>query len=74
MFHPRPNSPLHLSNEEPVLGYLKFSAKGTKRETFEIPIPDRLITVNIREASYYQQYQDNVARRACSWIPQVQCQ
>nr|GFA73885.1 hypothetical protein [Tanacetum cinerariifolium] len=27
-FHPRPDSPLHLSNEEPVLGYLKFSAKG----------------------------------------------
>nr|GEZ83306.1 hypothetical protein [Tanacetum cinerariifolium] len=29
-FHPRPDSPLHLPNEEPVLGYLKFSAKGTK--------------------------------------------
>nr|GEU98479.1 hypothetical protein [Tanacetum cinerariifolium] len=28
-FHPRPDSPLHLPNEEPVLGYLKFSAKGT---------------------------------------------
>nr|GEY63773.1 hypothetical protein [Tanacetum cinerariifolium] len=27
IFHPRPDSPLHLSNEEPVLGYLKFSAK-----------------------------------------------
>nr|GFA00389.1 hypothetical protein [Tanacetum cinerariifolium] len=27
-FHPRPDSPLHLSNEEPVLEYLKFSAKG----------------------------------------------
>nr|GFD13881.1 hypothetical protein [Tanacetum cinerariifolium] len=33
-FHPRPDSPLHLPNEEPVLGYLKFSAKGTKREVF----------------------------------------
>ncbi|GJX05793.1 hypothetical protein Tco_0193725 [Tanacetum coccineum] len=31
-FHPRPDSPLHLSYEEYVLGYLKFSAKGTKRE------------------------------------------
>nr|GEV15410.1 copia protein [Tanacetum cinerariifolium] len=38
-FHPRPDSPLHLPNEEPVLGYLKFSAKGTKREVFEMPIP-----------------------------------
>nr|GEY43512.1 hypothetical protein [Tanacetum cinerariifolium] len=33
-FYPRPDSPLHLSNEEPVLGYLKFSAKGTKREEY----------------------------------------
>nr|GFA14423.1 hypothetical protein [Tanacetum cinerariifolium] len=39
MFHPRPDSPLHLPNEEPVLGYLKFSAKGTKREVFGMPIP-----------------------------------
>nr|GEW40487.1 hypothetical protein [Tanacetum cinerariifolium] len=31
-FHPRPDSSLHLSNEEPVLGYVKFSAKGTKSE------------------------------------------
>nr|GFB85136.1 hypothetical protein [Tanacetum cinerariifolium] len=28
MFYPRPDSSLHMSNEEPVLGYLKFSAKG----------------------------------------------
>nr|GEU74574.1 hypothetical protein [Tanacetum cinerariifolium] len=32
LFHPRPDSPLHLPNEESVPGYLKFSAKGTKRE------------------------------------------
>nr|GEV41857.1 hypothetical protein [Tanacetum cinerariifolium] len=38
-FHPRPDSSLHLPNEEPVLGYLKFSAKGTKREVFGMPIP-----------------------------------
>nr|GEU70573.1 retrovirus-related Pol polyprotein from transposon TNT 1-94 [Tanacetum cinerariifolium] len=62
MFHPRPDSPLHLSNEEPVLGYLKFSAKGTKREIFGMPIPGRLITANIREASYYKEYHDNVAK------------
>nr|GFB73268.1 E-beta-farnesene synthase [Tanacetum cinerariifolium] len=61
-FHPRPDSPLHLSNEEPVLGYLKSSAKGTKREIFGMPIPGRLITENIREASYYQEYQKNVAK------------
>nr|GFB02992.1 E-beta-farnesene synthase [Tanacetum cinerariifolium] len=63
-FHPRPDSPLHLSNEEPVLGYLKFSAKGkgTKREVFGMPIPGRLITADIREASYYQEYQENVSK------------
>nr|GEX60409.1 retrotransposon-related protein [Tanacetum cinerariifolium] len=38
-FHPRPDSPLYLPNEEPVLGYLKFSAKGIKREVFGMPIP-----------------------------------
>nr|GEW66490.1 putative reverse transcriptase, RNA-dependent DNA polymerase [Tanacetum cinerariifolium] len=35
-FHPRPDSPLHLSNEEPILGYLKFSAKGS---TQDLPAP-----------------------------------
>nr|GEW21271.1 reverse transcriptase domain-containing protein [Tanacetum cinerariifolium] len=55
-FHPRPDSLLHLPNEEPVLGCLKFSAKGTKREVFEMPIPGSLITADIQEASYYQEY------------------
>nr|GEY17845.1 monodehydroascorbate reductase [Tanacetum cinerariifolium] len=60
--HPRPDSSLHLSNEEPVLGYLKFSAKGTKREISGMHIPGRLITANIRAAPYYQEYQENVAK------------
>nr|GEZ22093.1 hypothetical protein [Tanacetum cinerariifolium] len=34
-----------------VLGYLKFSAKGTKREVFGMPIPGSLITADIQEAS-----------------------
>nr|GEZ73560.1 copia protein [Tanacetum cinerariifolium] len=37
-------------------GYLKFSAKGTKREVFGMPIPGSLITADLREASYYQEY------------------
>nr|GFA38792.1 E-beta-farnesene synthase [Tanacetum cinerariifolium] len=41
---------------------LHISAKGTKREIFGMPIPGRLITKNIREASYYQEYQENVAK------------
>nr|GEU95106.1 retrovirus-related Pol polyprotein from transposon TNT 1-94 [Tanacetum cinerariifolium] len=61
-FHLIPESPLHLPNEEPVLGYLKFSAKGTKREVFGMPIPGSLITADIQEASYYQEYLANVAK------------
>nr|GEX07031.1 retrovirus-related Pol polyprotein from transposon TNT 1-94 [Tanacetum cinerariifolium] len=61
-FHPRPDSPLHLPNEEPVLGYLKFSTKGTKREVIERPIPGNLITIDIQGESYYQEYLAKVAK------------
>nr|GEV36885.1 monodehydroascorbate reductase [Tanacetum cinerariifolium] len=61
-FHPRPDSPLHLPNEDPVFRYLKFSAKGTKREVFGMPIPGSLITSDIQEASYYQEYLAKVAK------------
>nr|GEX20163.1 integrase, catalytic region, zinc finger, CCHC-type, peptidase aspartic, catalytic [Tanacetum cinerariifolium] len=61
-FHPRPNYPLYLPNEEPILGYLKFSAKGTKREVFGMPILGNLITAHIQEASYYQEYLAKVAQ------------
>nr|GEW55755.1 hypothetical protein [Tanacetum cinerariifolium] len=50
-FHPRPDTPLHLPNEELVLGYLKFSAKGTKREVFGMPIPSSIITADIQEVA-----------------------
>nr|GEW46281.1 Gag-Pol polyprotein [Tanacetum cinerariifolium] len=61
-FHPRPDSLLHLPNEEHVLGYLKFSAKGTKREVFGMPIPGSLITADIQEASYCQEYLEKLAK------------
>nr|GEV58864.1 hypothetical protein [Tanacetum cinerariifolium] len=61
-FHPRPDSSLHLPNEEHVLGYLKFSAKGTKREVFRMPIPSNLITANIQGEPYYQEYLEKVAK------------
>nr|GEZ34883.1 histone deacetylase 14 [Tanacetum cinerariifolium] len=70
-FHPRPDSSLHLPNEEPVLRYLKFSAKGTKREVFEMPIPGSLITTEIQEASYYQEYLAKEAQhRRCGPVKQ----
>nr|GEZ34249.1 histone deacetylase 14 [Tanacetum cinerariifolium] len=61
-FHPRPDSPLHLPNEEPFLGYLKFSAKGTKREFFGMPIPGKLITADIQGEPYYKEYLEKVAK------------
>ncbi|GKA43225.1 hypothetical protein Tco_0735949 [Tanacetum coccineum] len=61
-FHPRPESPLHLPTEEPVLGNLKFSAKGTKREVFGMTIPNELINDVIRGADYYEAYLNKVAK------------
>ncbi|GJV47901.1 hypothetical protein Tco_1438113 [Tanacetum coccineum] len=61
-FHPRPGSPLHFPNEEPILGYLKFSAKGTKQEVFGMPIPNDLITDDIRGEQYYNAYLEKVAK------------
>ncbi|GJZ18229.1 hypothetical protein Tco_0554352 [Tanacetum coccineum] len=61
-FHPRPDSPLHLPYEEYVLGYLKFSAKGTKREVFRMPILNDLITDDIRGEQYYNEYLEKVAK------------
>ncbi|GKA41167.1 retrovirus-related pol polyprotein from transposon TNT 1-94 [Tanacetum coccineum] len=61
-FHSRPDSPLHLPYEEYVLGYLKFSAKGTKREVFGMPIPNDLITNDIRGEQYYNAYLEKVAK------------
>nr|GEV10928.1 putative reverse transcriptase domain-containing protein [Tanacetum cinerariifolium] len=61
-FHPRPDSPLHFPNEEPVLGYLNFSAKGTKKEVFGMPIPGNLITTDIQGEPYYKEYLEKVAK------------
>ncbi|GKC41656.1 hypothetical protein Tco_1059378, partial [Tanacetum coccineum] len=61
-FHRRLGSPLHLPNEEPVLGYLKFSAKGTKQEVFGMPIPNDLITDDIRGEQYCNAYLEKVAK------------
>nr|GEV39150.1 uncharacterized mitochondrial protein AtMg00810-like [Tanacetum cinerariifolium] len=61
-FNPRPDSSLHLPNEESIFGYLKFSAKGTKREVFGMPIPGNLITIDIQDEPYYQEYLEKVAK------------
>ncbi|GKC33005.1 hypothetical protein Tco_1040299, partial [Tanacetum coccineum] len=61
-FHPRPDSPLHLPTEEPVLVHLKFSDKGSKREVFGMTIPNELINNVIRGADYYDAYLKKVAK------------
>ncbi|GJR29001.1 hypothetical protein Tco_1105233 [Tanacetum coccineum] len=61
-FHPRPDSPLHLPTEEPVLGHLKFSAKGSKQEVFGMTIPNELINNVIRGADYYDDYLEKVTK------------
>nr|GEY07621.1 E-beta-farnesene synthase [Tanacetum cinerariifolium] len=61
-FHPRPDSPLHLPNEEHVLGYLKFNANGTKQEVFGMPIPNKLITADIQGKPYYKEYLEKVTK------------
>ncbi|GKD67163.1 hypothetical protein Tco_1309271, partial [Tanacetum coccineum] len=60
--HPRPESPLHLPTEEPALGNLKFSAKGTKREVFGMTIPNKLINDVILGSDYYDAYLEKVAK------------
>nr|GEY93863.1 hypothetical protein [Tanacetum cinerariifolium] len=61
-FHPRPDSPLHFPYEEYILGYLKFSARGTKREVFGMPISNELITADIQGEQYYKEYLEKVAK------------
>nr|GEU92738.1 copia protein [Tanacetum cinerariifolium] len=50
-------------------GYLKFSAKGTKREVFEMPDPGSLITVDLRKVLYYQEYLANVVKHGWQSAP-----
>nr|GEX98783.1 hypothetical protein [Tanacetum cinerariifolium] len=61
-FHPRPDSPLHFPYEEYILGYFKFSARGTKWEVFGMPISNELITADIQGEQYYKEYLEKVAK------------
>ncbi|GJU32492.1 hypothetical protein Tco_1176081 [Tanacetum coccineum] len=60
-FHPRLESPLHLPTEEPVLGHLKFSAKGSKREVFGMTKPNELIN-NVIQRAIHDAYLEKVAK------------
>ncbi|GKC70886.1 hypothetical protein Tco_1116769, partial [Tanacetum coccineum] len=59
--HQRSASPFHLVEEDLRLGNLKFVSKGEIDEVFGMPIPNELISNNIRNASYYNAYLEMVA-------------
>nr|GEY69876.1 monodehydroascorbate reductase [Tanacetum cinerariifolium] len=59
--HPRTGPPLHYSHDENVLNTLRFFGKDG-REIFGMPIPDALLTDEIKGAPYYGEYQEHVAK------------
>ncbi|GJW24377.1 hypothetical protein Tco_0038188 [Tanacetum coccineum] len=60
--HQRSTSPFHLAEEDFRLGNLKFVPKGKVDEVFGMPIPNELISNNIRNAPYYNAYLEMVAK------------
>ncbi|GJT21983.1 retrovirus-related pol polyprotein from transposon TNT 1-94 [Tanacetum coccineum] len=59
--HPRPGSPLYHSHDEHVLNTLMYVGKDG-REIFGMPIPDSMLTNKIKEAPYYGDYEEHVAK------------
>nr|GEU76414.1 hypothetical protein [Tanacetum cinerariifolium] len=57
-----PKHPVYQTNYPSPSEEAQFNEKGTKREVFGMPIPGSLITADIQEASYYQEYLANVAK------------
>ncbi|GKB34407.1 hypothetical protein Tco_0879349 [Tanacetum coccineum] len=52
----------HLAKEDLRLGNLKFVSKGKEDEVFGMPIPNELISNNIRNVPYYNAYLEMVAK------------
>ncbi|GKD65345.1 hypothetical protein Tco_1307453 [Tanacetum coccineum] len=55
-------SSFHLAKEDLRLGNLKFVPKGEKDEVFGMPVPNELISNNIRNTPYYNAYMEMVAK------------
>nr|GEW75949.1 integrase, catalytic region, zinc finger, CCHC-type, peptidase aspartic, catalytic [Tanacetum cinerariifolium] len=60
--HQRSGSPFNLAEDDHILGNLKFISKGEEEEVFGIKIPKKLITYDIRNDSYYQDYLEMVVK------------
>ncbi|GJV59394.1 hypothetical protein Tco_1465494 [Tanacetum coccineum] len=59
--HRRPDSAVHHTGDDFILGNLKFIPKGKTVEVFGMAIPDPLITEAIQQSSYYPKYLEMVA-------------
>ncbi|GJW20597.1 retrovirus-related pol polyprotein from transposon TNT 1-94 [Tanacetum coccineum] len=59
--HRRPDSAVHHTKDDYILGNLKFVPKGESVEVFGMAIPDPLITEAIQQSSYYPKYLKMVA-------------
>ncbi|GJQ92128.1 hypothetical protein Tco_0003267 [Tanacetum coccineum] len=59
--HRRPESAVHHTGDDFILGNLKFVPKGETVEVFGMAIPDPLITEAIQQSSYYPKYLEMVA-------------
>ncbi|GKE27785.1 hypothetical protein Tco_1443169, partial [Tanacetum coccineum] len=55
-------SPFHLAEEDLKLGNLKFVSKGEIDKVFGMPIPNELISNNIKNAPYYNAYLEMPAK------------
>ncbi|GKF77252.1 hypothetical protein Tco_0229722, partial [Tanacetum coccineum] len=62
--HRRPDSAVHHTGDDYVLGNLKFVPKGESVEVFGMAIPDPLITKAIQRSSYYPMYLKMVAENS----------
>ncbi|GJY80798.1 hypothetical protein Tco_0493549, partial [Tanacetum coccineum] len=60
--HRRPDSAVHHTGDDYILGNLKFVPKGESVEVFGMAIPDPLITEAIQQSSYYPKYLEMVAK------------
>ncbi|GJV35678.1 monodehydroascorbate reductase [Tanacetum coccineum] len=58
--HRRPDSAVHHTGDDFILGNLKFVPKGETVEVFGMAIPDPLITEAIQQSSYYPKYLEMV--------------
>ncbi|GJR04808.1 retrovirus-related pol polyprotein from transposon TNT 1-94 [Tanacetum coccineum] len=59
--HRRPDSAVHHTGDDYIVGNLKFVPKGDSVEVFGMAIPDLLITEAIQQSSYYPKYMKMVA-------------